>query len=143
MKIHSFRYSCLVSLFLSALILCMQGCSYTAAVSQTNIPADRGKVVKTSVYKFIFLGFNFDNDEVLRLTKQLQEKCPNGDVRGVLTKDIRTMYFLFFFWARETFASGFCQQHGKVAYSDDVIEPDIAKTPAEPDADAVRPEESH
>ena len=106
---------CTLILPLLLTIASLEGCTYTAAVSQTNIPAQRGKEVTANVHKFIFLGFNFTNDEVLRLTGELRDKCPGGDVRGILTKDVRTMYFLFFFWARETSASGFCLPHKHLA----------------------------
>ena len=93
------------------------GCTYIAAVSQTNVPVQRSKEVSASTYKFNFLGFNFDNDEILRLATSLRDKCPDGDVRGILTKDTRIMYFLFFFWARETTATGYCLPHKNMAHA--------------------------
>jgi hypothetical protein len=100
--------------FLAAMHL-LGGCTYTNAVSLTNIPANRTKVVTASVKKNIFLGFNFDNDQVAKLVPALQEKCPDGDVKGVLTKDSSTFYFLFIFWARETEVSGYCIPRKAVA----------------------------
>ncbi|WP_141734671.1 hypothetical protein [Oligoflexus tunisiensis] len=88
--------------------LTFSGCTYTMAVSQTNIPAQRKKPVEVSVKKFIVLGFNFDNDYALDLTRKLQERCPQGRVRGVTTHDTVTLYFLAFFWAREVKAQGYC-----------------------------------
>jgi hypothetical protein len=94
----------------------LTGCTYTNAVSLTNIPADRTRPIEASVKKNIFLGFNFDNDFALKLANELKEKCPNGEVKGVLTKDKTTLYFLFIFWARETEAKGFCIPSKTVAH---------------------------
>jgi hypothetical protein len=88
--------------------LLFSGCTYTMAVSQTNIPVQRKKQVEASVKKYIVLGFNFDNDYALDLTRKLQERCPQGRVRGVTTHDTVTFYLLFFFWAREISAQGYC-----------------------------------
>lgn len=97
----------------------LNACTYTAAVSQTNYPSYRQKRVEASIKKYIVLGFNFDNEEVYQLTGKLQDKCPNGDVRGILTKDLRTLYFSIFFWARETVASGYCVPRGRLAALED------------------------
>lgn len=103
-------------LSLCALIsLTLSGCTYTVAVSQSNIPAQRNKAVEASVYKFMVLGLNFDNDYALQLADKLKERCPQGDVRGVTTQDTITMYFLAFFWAREVKAQGYCQPHKATA----------------------------
>lgn len=110
------RAKYLASMMLGTLsTLC--GCTYVNAVSQTNLPLDRQHVVHASVKKYIILGFNFDNDVFFELPRKLAEQCPGGAVRGVLTKDVTTLYLLSFFWARETEASGFCQK-GTVAGND-------------------------
>lgn len=93
----------------------LSGCTYTVAVSQTNIPAQRSKRVEASVYKLIVLGLNFDNDYALQLATKLKARCPQGDVRGVTTQDMVTMYFPPFFWAREAKAQGYCQPHKATA----------------------------
>ncbi|MDQ3231806.1 MAG: hypothetical protein M3Q07_08305 [Pseudobdellovibrionaceae bacterium] len=103
-------------LLLCALIsLSLSGCTYTMAVSQTNIPAQRSKVVEATVSKFMILGLNFDNDYALQLSTQLKERCPQGDVRGVTTHDTVTLYFLAFFWSRDIKAQGYCQPHRTTA----------------------------
>lgn len=99
------------SIALCLLLPLLKACTYTAAVSQTNIPADRKKVVQASVEKFMVLGFNFDNDYALRLSDKLKEACPRGEVRGVTTHDKVTLYFLAFFWKREISAQGYCTAH--------------------------------
>ncbi|MES2745294.1 MAG: hypothetical protein V4655_07695 [Bdellovibrionota bacterium] len=97
----------------------LNGCAYTSAVSLTNIPAQRDKPVEVSVKRWIFLGFNFDNDQVNEIIPKLKEKCPNGSVRGILTKDLTKAYFLAFIWARETIAKGYCVTSKSVAMDED------------------------
>ena len=104
----------------------MTSCTYTSSVSQTNVPPGRGHMVEASVKKYIVLGFNFDNDDVLELRHKLSEKCPKSAIRGIMTQDLRTLYFLMFFWARETRAVGYCTGHrtadageGRSALGDD------------------------
>ena len=93
--------------FLTATLF-LSGCTYVRSVSQTNFPQNRTKKVSANAYKFIFLGFNFNNDHALTLDKKLRKACPGGDVRGVLTKDTNVMYFLMFFWAHDITATGYC-----------------------------------
>ncbi len=100
---------------LSLVSLTLSGCTYTVAVSQSNIPAQRNKPVEASVSKFMVLGLNFDNDYALQLTERLKERCPQGDVRGVTTQDTVTLYLLLFFWAREIKAQGYCQPRNATA----------------------------
>ncbi len=97
------------------------GCTFTSAVSQTNIPADRKKVVEASVERFIVLNFNFDNDYALRLSEKLKETCPGGEIRGVTTHDTITYYFLVFFMKRQISARGYCTLSRQAKAS---IEPD-------------------
>ncbi len=106
-------------------------CTYTNAVSLTNTPSDRTNLVEASAKKNIFLGFNFDNDHVLTLTEKLKEQCPGGEVRGILTKDLTTLYFLGFFWARETIASGYCVKGKAVAETGAGIEDGIVVSHSE------------
>tara|TARA_B100001094_G_scaffold211441_1_gene205404 strand:- start:666 stop:1064 length:399 start_codon:yes stop_codon:yes gene_type:complete len=102
-------------LLLACLVLFVTNCTYLRSVTQTNLPAKRSKKVSARAYKLIFLGFNFDNDHVLDLPKKLQRQCPNGDVRGVLTKDARTIYFLGFVWAHDIEATGYCVSSSRAA----------------------------
>ncbi len=120
---------------LSLLFSTMNACTYTAAVSQTNIPIQRNKPVEATVHKFIFLGFNFDNDEVYQLVEKLKTQCPDGQVRGILTQDMRTMYLLFFFWARDTVAKGYCVSSKAVATNDADFNVDTEQSPARAEID--------
>lgn len=112
-----------VLLFLGLSSLSMNGCTYTNAVSQTNIPLNRSKPIEASVDKFIFFNFNFDNDYTLQLASKLKKRCPQGDVRGITTQDKTTLYFLFIFWSREVTAKGYCQAHKTTA----ALEPEFGE----------------
>jgi hypothetical protein len=63
--------------------------------------------VEASVSKWIVLGANFNNNYIEPLTVQLKEKCQNGEVKGILTKDEITNDFLFWH-KRKVTATGFC-----------------------------------
>jgi hypothetical protein len=105
----------------------MQGCSYTTAVSTTNIPANTRKKVTATTKRFIILGLVFDNDEVLDLPRKLQDKCPEGAVRGITTHNINTFYLLAFLWQREVVATGYCVKQSITAQNDvleDVVSPE-------------------
>lgn len=93
---------------LLTLLVQASACTYVTAVSQTNVPKQRDKPVRAETKRYIILGFNFDNDYPYLLVQKLQEQCPKGQVRGLMTKDTLTMYFLVFFWSREQKAEGYC-----------------------------------
>ena len=101
--------------------VCLSACTYTRAVSETNVPRERGRPVEATVKKNIILGLNFDNDEVLQLTRKLRDKCPSGSVRGIMTQDLTTLYFGFFYWERKTLAKGYCVNGRGVADSIDGV----------------------
>jgi hypothetical protein len=86
----------------------LSGCVHLHSVSQTQIPKERSEVVKVETSKFIFLAFNFNNDYIDTITTELRSKCPNGSVRGILTKDESVNYFLWIFHRRRITAEGFC-----------------------------------
>ncbi len=91
----------------------MSGCVHLASVSTSSIPADRGQQVEASVSRFIFMGFNFDNDYVDGLAEDLASQCPGGRVRGVLTKHESVTYFLLFAHSVRVTATGFCVGAGE------------------------------
>lgn len=84
-------------------------CASVNSLSLTSIPAVKDHEVKSTTSKIIFLGFNFNNDYVDSMAEDLQRKCPNGKITGILTKDETINYFLFFVWERRVTARGYCQ----------------------------------
>lgn len=96
------------------LVLCLlaltvvSSCARVRSVSQTSIPAKRSNVVTAEVKNNIFFFFNFRTDYVNDLTTQLKEKCPNGKVEGILTKDVITTYFPIIYSQEHITAEGYC-----------------------------------
>jgi len=88
--------------------LLLSSCASLQSASLSSIPANRSKIVEAKSERTIFLGFNFDNDYVNNLESDLKAQCPNGNIRGILTKDEAVYYFLFFVWARKVTATGYC-----------------------------------
>ncbi len=88
----------------------LSGCATINSVSLTPIPADRKNEVQVQTSRTIFLGFNFDNDFVDNLVEELKQKCPNGKVTGILTKDENINYFLYIVWKKQVTATGYCIQ---------------------------------
>lgn len=86
----------------------LAGCVSLNSVSLTSVPADRSQKVRAESERFIFLGFNFDNDYVNGLTLDLKNQCPNGTVSGVLTKSESINYFLYIFHKNRITVTGYC-----------------------------------
>lgn len=84
------------------------GCVYLNSVSITSIPKDRTHKVMAEANKFMFMGFNFNNDYINNIPADLARQCPGGKVQGVLTKDENVDYFLYFFWTKKITAEGYC-----------------------------------
>lgn len=95
------------------------GCVSLQSVSLTSVPADRSQRVKAESERFIFMGFNFDNDYVNAITADLKTQCPNGTVSGLLTKAESINYFLYIFWRSKITATGYCVP-GKMTSKADV-----------------------
>ena len=99
-------------------VLLLSNCASINSVSLTPIPPQRNNPVQAQVSKTIILGFNFDNDFVDSAVEDLKNKCPNGRVTGLLTKDENINYFLYIVWKKQITAKGFCvagsRQEGKV-----------------------------
>lgn len=76
------------------LALSFTGCAALHSVSMTSYPKDRRKPVQAEVKKFVFLGFNFNNDFVLDLTPRLQQQCPGGKITGI-TSTYETRWYVF------------------------------------------------
>lgn len=116
----------------------LTGCTYVAAVSQTNVPAERSKLVRASSKRFMVLFFNFDNDYPYKLVSALKSQCPDGRVRGVVTKDSYTLYFLHFFWQRQQEARGYCvSTKSKTAARSDEADMTAGQAPDKPVTAAV------
>jgi hypothetical protein len=94
------------TVILSLIIILLNACAFVSSVSLTQIPKDRQNVVTASTEKFIILGFNFNNDYVDNIEKDLRSQCQGGEVRGILTKDEVISYFLAH--TRKITATGFC-----------------------------------
>lgn len=95
--------SILISIFITS-------CANVRSISQTSIPAKKGKVVKAEVKKNIFFFFNFNNDYVDNLSKQLVSQCPKGSVKGILTKDVVVTYFPIIYRQERMTAEGYCNE---------------------------------
>lgn len=104
---------CFLSVLAAQFLLA--GCAHVNSVSLTSIPENKGKEVRAEASKTIFLGFNFNNDFVDDMVEDLKRQCPNGVIRGILTKDETINYFLFFVWAKKVSANGYCVQSKSVA----------------------------
>lgn len=85
-------------------------CTHMASVSQTSIPAKKGKLVKTQVDKNIIFLFNFSNDYVDEINDKLAAQCQNGSVEGVLTKHESITYFPIIFHKVRITAEGYCNE---------------------------------
>lgn len=87
------------------------GCASINSVSLTPIPVNRATPVKAEASRWIFLGFNFDNDYINPLVDDLKKQCPNGVISGILTKDETFAYLLVF--KKQVVATGYCSIAGK------------------------------
>lgn len=87
------------------------GCVSLQSVSQSSIPAKKGREITAQAGKVIILGFNFDNDYVDAVSEDLKRQCPQGKISGILTKDEAIHYFLFFVWKRQVTATGYCESY--------------------------------
>ena len=83
-------------------------CVSIHSVSLTQIPVDRSSTVTASDDKWIIFFFTFSNDFVDNVTKELRTKCPNKQIRGILTKNEQTNYFLGLVMKDKVTATGYC-----------------------------------
>ena len=89
-------------------IFIFSGCTHLSSVSTSSLPKNRGKKVSATKEKFIFFAFNFSNDYVDDLVKDLAGKCPKGKVKGILTKHESIVYFPLIAHKVRVSAQGFC-----------------------------------
>ena len=104
-------------LSLVAIAFLMSACASINSVSVTAIPAKKGTPIKAEGSRTIVLGFNFDNDYVDKMTDDLRAQCPDGQVKGILTKDETVLYFLFIVYKRKVTATGYCQKNNMAMLS--------------------------
>lgn len=95
---------------LLVLMFTLASCTHMASVSQTSIPAKKGKVVTAEVENNIIFLFNFSNSYVDQLTDKLAAQCPNGSVKGVLTKHESITYFPIIYHKVKITAEGYCNE---------------------------------
>jgi hypothetical protein len=98
--------------------LMLSACASINSVSLTSIPAKKNNEVRALTSKVIVLGLNFDNDYVNAMVDDLKRQCPDGQVKGILTKDEVINYFLFIVYKRQVSATGYCQKRGSVAMNE-------------------------
>ncbi len=96
----------MIQILTLSLALLLTSCASVNSVSLTPIPVNRANIISAEVSKTIFLAFNFNNDFVDKITNDLKEKCPNGVVSGILTKDEVISYVLVY--TRKVTATGYC-----------------------------------
>jgi len=90
------------------LAVALSGCVHMHSVSTTSVPIERSEPVEASTYRFFFLLLNFDNNYVDQLTEDLAQKCPDGSIEGILTKQEGIMYFPLIAHASRVTATGYC-----------------------------------
>ncbi len=92
------------------MLFCVSSCVHLQSVSLTQIPAKKSKKVETEAHKWIILGFTFDNDYLDEVVPELNRRCSNGKIQGVLTKDETVNYFIGLVMKQRVVVSGYCQK---------------------------------
>ena len=88
-------------------LLFLNTCVSLRTVSLTEIPQNRSKVVQSKSSNWTFLGLAFSNSFADSAVEKLKKQCPNGQIKGILTKYQLKIYFLII--KREITAKGFCE----------------------------------
>lgn len=99
---------------MSVIILAMGlvGCTHSLHVSHVSDfgPSyqsyEKGKLIKAKSEQFVIMGFASDTNYVNQAYAELQSKCPNGDVQGVVTQ-FSTSHG-FFSWTNVIQMQGLC-----------------------------------
>ena len=95
-------------LFFIFIVTSSLACTHLVSVSTTSVPAKKGKRVTASSERMIFLLLNFDNNYVDYLVTDLASQCPNGKVKGILTKHESTVFFPLIAHKITVTAEGYC-----------------------------------
>lgn len=93
---------------LLGIFIIITSCSQLRSISQTSIPRDKSKVVTAKVENGVILMLNFNNDYLDLLPQKLIDQCPNGSVKGILTKDENILYFPMIYHKNIVTATGYC-----------------------------------
>jgi hypothetical protein len=81
-------------------------CANLKSVSITRVPQDRSNPIASEAWGWGFLGLYFSNDFVDEAVRDLNSKCENGKISGVMTKYTTKFWFL---WTTRTInATGYC-----------------------------------
>ncbi|MGB1092283.1 MAG: hypothetical protein ACPGYX_09170 [Oceanobacter sp.] len=89
-----------------ATLMLTGGCTSLNSVSLTQVPADRSTPVSAEGNQYSLLGIAFTNSFVDRAHEDLQQQCPHGELKGVLTEYDSTLYLLIM--RRTVKVSGYC-----------------------------------
>lgn len=80
---------------------------------------ERGDVVAASAEQFTILGFTRETNYVDQAYKQLQQKCPNGNLTGITTQ-ISTSHG-FFSWTNKALMQGLCVKVAANGHDDESV----------------------
>ena len=100
------RRLCAYLLLLSMVTL--GGCASLLSVSFTHVPKARGHVVTSRSHDWAMFNLHSSNDFVDTVRQGLLDKCPGGNITGILTK-YETMTYVFMV-KRIVTATGFCNE---------------------------------
>lgn len=93
-----------------ALLICLYSCASLNSVSQTTIPAKKGKKVKVEAKNHIFFFLAFTTTWVEELHDELRRKCPRGKIQGILTKNYTKTFFPIIYHQNVVTAEGYCNE---------------------------------
>ncbi len=84
----------------------LSACAILHSVSVTRVPQDRSKPIEAEASGWGLFGIYFSNDIVNEAVEQLDSKCPNGRISGVMTKYSSRLFPL---WTTRTVnATAYC-----------------------------------
>jgi hypothetical protein len=93
------------------MLACLSGCAYS--IHEVHVggyepftPQSAGQVVSAHSEQFVFLGFTGSIDYVDQAYDDLQQKCPKGDIVGIVTEYQTALGFLS--WKNHIYLKGLC-----------------------------------
>ena len=87
-----------------------QSCAQLISVSQTSVPAKKGRIVETTKKKWVWGSAHFNNSFVYSVREDLIEQCPRGRVQGLLTTTEKIVYLPFLVERIKVQSQGFCNE---------------------------------